>query len=218
MTIEEDTWGNDQWELDECRYCKGPIEDPTEAYCSASCELKWIQQQDEQADNSPANSSVFSAHPAHSLQSTPRSTPVSSAQSSPEFSPILPPGSVPVLPLDPYSSTYVERRNSYALRTSTYGSSHNPIKKSFPSNYYQSTVGDRSTIQPIFVDKSVSLGIRKNSTDDIRTKPALSTEHCSSKRSDSIDDKPSQSPTSTTPTTTTGRSGLWSWRRFSALM
>jgi len=212
MTIEEDTWGIDQWELDECRYCKGPIDDPSEAYCSASCELKWIQQQDEQADNSPPGSSVFSSQAEHSLQSTPRSTPASSAQSSPEFQPILPPGSVPVLPLD-LSTTLPERRNSYALRPNIYGSSHNPVKKSFPSNYYQSTIGDRSSVQPIFADKSVSLGIRKNSTDDIRTKPTPTSSEPSSKRSSPIDEKPSQSPS---PATTTR--GLWSWRRFSALM
>jgi len=229
MTIEQDNWDVDQWELDECRYCKGPIEDPSEAYCSASCELKWMQQQDEQGDNSPTGSSVFSAHPAHSLQSTPRSTPLSSAHSSPEFQPILPAGSVPVLPLDFSSSTMVtsttsttaglERRNSYALRTHTYGSSHNPIKKSFPSNYYQSTVGDRASFQPIFADKSISLGIRKNSTDDMRPKSTITITTTSTDQSSRIDEKPSDPPSPTSTTSNSSRSGgLWSWRRLSALI
>src|SRR5579862_3164973 len=208
MTIEEDTWGIDQWELDECRYCKGPIDDPSEAYCSASCELKWIQQQDEQADNSPPGSSVFSSQAEHSLQSTPRSTPASSAQSSPEFQPILPPGSVPVLPLD-LSTTLPERRNSYALRPNIYGSSHNPVKKSFPSNYYQSTIGDRSSVQPIFADKSVSLGIRKNSIDDIRPRPLPPVERTSSSE---------KKLTTESANPSSRHSGLWSWRRLSALM
>ena len=66
-----------------------------------------------------------------------------------------------------HPSTY-ERRRSYIIRNYKYGSSHNPVKKSFPSNYYQSTVGDRTSVQPVFVDHSVSLGIRKTSTDEIR--------------------------------------------------
>jgi len=203
----------DQWELDQCRYCKGPIDDPTEAYCSSSCELKWMQQQGEPAENSPTSSSVFSAHGEQSIHSSPRSTPASSASSSPEFGPILPSGSVPNLPLESsYPLTVNERRYSYNMRSYKYGSSHNPIKKTFPSNYYQSTIGDRSGIQPIFADKSVSLGIRKTSIDDIRSKPTLSR---AEKRSSTIDT--SNPNTKEPPSPTVNNRSLWSWRRFSTL-
>jgi hypothetical protein len=208
MTIEQSPWDVDQWELDQCRYCKGPIDDPTEAYCSRSCELKWIQQRDEHADNSPTSSSVFSSHAIPSIQSTPRSSPASSASSTPEFGPILPSGSVPNLPLDSFQPTN-ERRHSYVVRNHKYGSSHNPIKKSFPSNYYQSTIGDRSGVQPVFADKSISLGIRKTSVDEIRPKLAISTDR-SDKQSSSLDKKPLEPSTPTT-----NSRSRWSWRRFS---
>jgi hypothetical protein len=206
MTIEKDNWDVDQWELDQCRYCKGPIEDPTEAYCSSTCELKWSQRHDEQADNSPSSSSVFSAPITHSIQSTPRSTPASSASSSPEFGPILPPNSVPNLPLESLPPSN-QRRHSSIYRSHKYGSSHNPIKKSFPSNYYQSTVGDRSYVQPVFADKSVSLGIRKTSVDEVRT---ISTDR-SEKQTSPVVKKES------VPSSGNSR-GLWSWRRLSTLM
>lgn len=207
MTLEAVNWELDQWELDQCRYCKGPIEDPTESYCSSSCELKWIKQHDEHNDYSPS-SSVFSVHAIHSVQSTPHSTPASSANSSPTFNPTVPSGSVPNLPLDAYP--ICERRHSYVLKSHKYGSSHNPVKKSFPSNYYQSTIGDRSGFQPIFADKSVSLGIRKNSTDDIRTSPKLQATEPS--KEITPDNKPRS------PTELSGHSTLWSWRRLSALI
>lgn len=209
MSLEVDTWTleSDQWELDQCRYCKGAIEDPSESYCSSACERKWLDQHDEQVDLSPA-SSVFSVNAVHSAQSSTHSTPASSANSSPAFQPTYPPGSVPNLPLDSLYTPIIDRRHSYVNRTNKYGSSHNPIKKSFPSNYYQSTIGDRSGFQPIFADKSVSLGIRKNSVDDIRprTLPSLD-------KSSSVEKK------STEPANPSSRhSGLWSWRRLSALM
>jgi len=205
MTIEQDNWDIDQWELDQCRYCKGPIEDHTEAYCSSTCELKWLQRHDEQMENSPGSSSVFSAaHATHSIRSSPRSTPASSASSTPEFGPILPPNSVPNLPLESVP-TSLERRRSSLYRSHKYGSSHNPIKKSFPSNYYQSTVGDRSSVQPVFADKSVSLGIRKSSVDEIRT---ISTDRSVEK---SIHKKEPTTPSGSTR-------GLWSWRRLSTFM
>jgi hypothetical protein len=207
MTAEEDNWDVDQWELDQCRYCKGPIEDPTEAYCSGACELKWTQRHDEQADNSPGSSSLFSAHVTQSIQSTPRSTPASSAGSSPEIGPILPSNSVPNLPLESLPPLN-ERRRSSIYRSYKYGSSHNPIKKSFPSNYYQSTIGDRSNVQPIFADKSVSLGIRKTSVDDIRLKQ---TTPITNKQPSPTDKKEPPTPTGT-------HRGLWSWRRLSTFM
>ena len=206
MTIEEENWDVDQWELDQCRYCKRPIEDPTEAYCSATCELKWIQRHDEQADNSPSSSSVLSEHVTHSIRSTPRSTPASSASSSPEFGPIVPSNSVPNLPLESIPPLN-ERRHSSIYRSHKYGSSHNPIKKSFPSNYYQSTVGDRSSAQYVFADKSVSLGIRKTSVDEIRT---ISTDR-SEKQTKPVDKKES-------PTPSGNHRGLWSWRRLSSFV
>jgi len=138
MTIEQDNWDVDQWELDQCRYCKGPVEDPTEAYCSSTCEHKWLQRHDDQADNSPETSSVFSStHATHSIQSTPRSSPASSTSSTPVFGPILPSNSVPNLALESSLPTMNERRRSSVYRSHKYGSSHNPTKKSFPSNYYQ---------------------------------------------------------------------------------
>lgn len=211
MTIEQDNWDVDQWELDQCRYCKGPVEDPTEAYCSSTCELKWAQRHDDQADNSPETSSVFSsAHATYSIQSTPQSSPASSASSTPEFGPILPCTSVPNLHLESSLPAMNEQRRSSVYRSHKYGSSHNPTKKSFPSNYYQSTVGDRSSVQPIFADKSVSLGIRKTSTDDIRPKSTLYTEGVD-KRLSPIDKKESSTPPG-------NKRGLWSWRRLSALM
>jgi hypothetical protein len=206
MTIEEDNMDVDQWELDQCRYCKGPIEDPTEAYCSANCELKWIQRHDEQADNSLGASSVFSGPVNHSIQSTPRSTPASSASSSPELGPILPSNSVPNLPLESLPTSN-ERRRSSIYRSHQHGSSHNPIKKSFPSNYYQSTVGDRSSVQYVFAEKSVSLGIRKTSAVEINTKTA----HRSEKPTSPVDKKDLSTPTAS-------NRGLWSWRRLSTLM
>lgn len=209
MTLQESLWDADQWELDQCRYCKGPIEDPTEAYCSSTCELKWIQRHDEQVDDSPSSSSVFSTHASHSIQSTPRSTPSTSTSSSPVFGPILPSNSVPNLPLDSFTPTATtERRRSYIIRNYKYGSSHNPVKKSFPSNYYQSTVGDRTSVQPVFVDHSVSLGIRKTSTDEIRPKATMSTDR-SEKQASPVDKKEPSTPT---------YRGLWSWRRLSALV
>lgn len=211
MTIEQDNWDVDQWELDQCRYCKGPVEDPTEAYCSSNCELKWLQRHDEQADNLAETSSVFSStHATQSIQSTPRSSPPSSAGSTPEFGPILPSYSVPNLHLESSPPAMNERRSSSIYRSHKYGSSHNPTKKSFPSNYYQSTVGDRSSVQPIFADKSVSLGIRKTSTDDIRPKSTLYTDR-TDKRLSAINKKE--------PSISTGTNrGLWSWRRLSAFM
>jgi hypothetical protein len=209
MATDENLWDADQWELDQCRYCKGPIDDPTEAYCSSTCELKWIQRHDEQVDNSPSSSSVFSAHASDSIRSTPQSSPSTSASSSPQFGPILPSNSVPNLPLDSFTPTATtERRRSYIIRNYKYGSSHNPSKKSFPSNYYQSTVGDRSSVQPIFVDRSVSLGIRKTSTDEIRPNITMSTER-SEKQTNPVDKKEPSTPTSR---------GLWSWRRLSTLI
>ena len=210
MTIEQDNWDVDQWELDQCRYCKGAVEDPTEAYCSSTCELKWLQRHDDQADNSPETSSVFSAHATHSIQSTPRSSPASSASSTPEFGPMLPSNSVPNLPLESSLPAMNEQRRSSIYRSHKYGSSHNPIKKSFPSNYYQSTVGDRSSVQPIFADKSVSLGIRKTSTDDIRPKSTLYTDRAD-KEISLIDKKEHSTPTGT-------NRGLWSWRRLSTFV
>jgi hypothetical protein len=216
MALQDDTWDLDQWELDQCRYCKGPIDDPTESYCSTSCELKWNQQRFEH-DNSPTSSSVFSSHAIPSIQSTPRSSPASSALSTPEFGPILlPAGSVPNLPLDPsistfpHSSSKVERRHSYAVRTHRYGTSLNPIKKSFPSNYYQSTIGDRSSAQPVFIDKSVSLGIRKTSIDDIRPRSDGSDKHSVTAAADR------NAAESSTPTANSR--SRWSWRRFSTLV
>lgn len=210
MTIEADNWDVDHWELDQCRYCKGPVEDPTEAYCSASCELKWISRHDEQGDNSPSASSVFSAHIGHSIQSTPRSTPASSASSTPEIGPVFPANSVPNLTLESDNTTDDRRRLSYVGRTYKYGSSHNPIKKSFPSNYYQSTVGDRSNVQQVYADKSVSLGIRKTSIDEIRPKPTISTNR-SIKQTGPVDKKEPATPTN-------NHRASWSWRRFSTLM
>jgi hypothetical protein len=218
MTIEEVTtaFAVDQWELDQCRYCKGPIEDPNDAYCSNTCELKWLQQQDEQLDNSPSPSSLFSADPFpqhNSYQSSPRTTPASSASSSPELGPILPPGSVPNLPSLDASFTPTSRRHSYAVRTHTYGSSHKPVKKSFPSNYYQGTVGERASVQPIFFDKSVSLGIRKPSTDEIMSKPMGLTIETQDR---SIVEKKTSAPTS--PISLTTPRGRWTWRRLSTFM
>jgi len=211
MTIEQDNWDVDQWELDQCRYCKGPVEDPTEAYCSSTCEHKWLQRHDDQADNSPETSSVFSStHATHSIQSTPRSSPASSTSSTPVFGPILPSNSVPNLPLDSSLPTMNERRRSSVYRSHKYGSSHNPTKKSFPSNYYQSTVGDRSSVQPIFADKSVSLGIRKTSTDDIRPKSTLYT-NGTDKHLSPIDKK---GP----PTPTVANRRSWNWRRLSTFL
>ena len=213
MSLEVDHWEgeSDQWELDQCRYCKGPIEDPTESYCSSVCERKWLDQHDEQADPSPS-SSVFSVNAIHSAQSSQHSTPASSANSSPAFQPTYPAGSVPNLPLDSFLSSTCVRRHSYANRTHKYGSSHNPIKKSFPSNYYQSTIGDRSGFQPIFADKSVSLGIRKNSVDDIRPRTLPSMDQLD--KSSPVDNKKPTEPANPT----SRHSGLWSWRRLSALM
>jgi|SRR5277367_187234 hypothetical protein len=219
MSIDDYPSDIDHWELDQCRYCKGPIEDPTEAYCSSSCELKWIRRNDGQTDNSPAASSVFSGHPNRSIQSTPRSTPASSAHSTPEISPVLPTNSVPNLTLEAESNITVtdvtddRRRLSYMSRSYKYGSSHNPIKKSYPSNYYQSTFGDRSNVQQVFADKSVSLGIRKTSLDEIRTKPAkptISTDR-SVKQLTPLDKKEPSTPTSTDR-------APWSWRRFSTFL
>ena len=211
MSIDDNPHDIDHWELDQCRYCKGPIEDPTEAYCSSSCELKWIQRNDGQIDNSPAASSVFSGHPSQSLQSTPRSTPASSAHSTPEIGPVFPTNSVPNLTLESDSTITVtddRRRLSYMSRSYKYGSSHNPVQKSYPSNYYQSTVGDRSNVQQVFADKSVSLGIRKTSLDEIRTKPVkptISTDR-SFKQTSPLDKKEPSTPTSTDR-------APWSWRR-----
>src|SRR5437773_1711122 len=126
-TIDQVSWDDDQWELDQCRYCKGPIEDPTEAYCSGTCELKWIQRHDEQADNSPGSSSLFSARATQSIHSTPRSTPASSASSTPVFGPILTSTSVPNLSFES-TPTPDERRHSSLYRSHKYGSSHNPVK------------------------------------------------------------------------------------------
>jgi len=211
MTIEQENWDVDQWELDQCRYCKGPVEDPTEAYCSSSCEQKWLQRHDEQADNSAETSSLFSStHATQSIQSTPRSSPPSSAGSTPEFGPILPSNSVPNLNLESSPPAMNERRRSSIYRSHKYGSSHNPTKKSFPSNYYQSTVGDRSSVQPIFADKSVSLGIRKTSKDDMRPKSTLYTDG-TDKQSSTINKKELSISTAT-------NRGLWSWRRLSAFM
>lgn len=216
MSIDDNSYDVDHWELDQCRYCKGPIEDPTEAYCSSSCELKWIQRNDGQIDNSPAASSVFSGHPSQSIQSTPRSTPASSAHSTPEIGPVFPTSSVPNLSLESESTvtlTDERRRFSYVSRSYKYGSSHNPIKKSYPSNYYQSTVGDRSNVQQVFADKSVSLGIRKTSLDEIRAKPTISTGR-SVKQPTSPFDKKEQA----TPTDSTTERSPWSWRRFSTFL
>src|ERR1700737_2470954 len=207
MAVESnDTWEIEQWELDQCRYCKGRIEDLGEAYCSSACELKWIQEYEHTDDNSAA-SSIFSSHTlqGNSVHSSPRSTPMSSASSSPEFRPIIPASSVPTFPLDyPYQPT-PERRNSYAFRGNKYGSSLNPIKKSFPSNYYQSTIGDRSALPRPYADKSISLGIRKNSFEEITSKPTSSTEP---KQPFPID---TRSIEAATPKSA-GGGGLWSWR------
>jgi len=215
MSLEVDHWEveSDPWELDQCRYCKGSIEDPTESYCSSVCEQKWLDQHDEQADPSPS-SSVFSVNDIHSAQSSQHTTPASSTHSSPAFQPTFPAGSVPNLPLDSFLIPTCERRHSYAIRTHKYGSSHNPIKKSFPSNYYQSTIGDRSGFQPIFADKSVSLGIRKNSVDDIRPRTLPPMDRLDKPSSSSVDKKPTAEPANPT----SRHSGLWSWRRLSALM
>jgi hypothetical protein len=202
MTIPQATWEADQWELDQCRYCKGPIDDPTEAYCSPACELKWAKRHDQQADNSPGASSVFGSH---SIQSSPRSTPASSANSSPALTPTLPSNSVPNLPLE-IAPAHDQRRAS-VYRSHTYGSSHNPIKKSFPSNYYQSTVGERASAQPIFADRSVVLGIRKPSVDESRPKQ-MSVVETSEKQ-------PSRKASSTTLSSSTTTRGAWSWRRLS---
>ena len=213
MSIDDNSCDVDHWELDQCRYCKGPIEDPTEAYCSSSCELKWMQRNDGQLDSSPSASSVFSAQPNHSIQSTPRSTPASSAHSTPEIGPVLPTNSVPNLTLESESTiTAIDdrRRLSYMSRSYKYGSSHNPIKKSYPSNYYQSTVGDRSNVLPFFADKSVSLGIRKTSLDEIRTKPTIPTDRSVTQASLLERKEPSaQKSTHRAP---------WSWRRFSTFL
>ena len=213
MSIDDNSYDVDHWELDQCRYCKGPIEDPTDAYCSPSCELKWLQRNDNQIDNSPSASSVFSAQPSQSIQSTPRSTPASSAHSTPEIGPVFPTSSVPNLILESESTitlTDDRRRVSYMSRSYKYGSSHNPIKKSYPSNYYQSTVGDRSGVPPLFADKSVSLGIRKTSLDEIRTNSTISTDR-SAKQTSPTDKKEPSRPTNT-------HRAPWSWRRFSTFL
>ena len=207
MTVQQPTWGVDQWDLDQCRYCKGPIDDPCEAFCSAACELKWGKRDEEQADNSPVTSSVFGGH---SIQSTPRSTPISSASSSPALTPTMPSSSVPNLPLEHVPSSHDQRRAS-VYRSHTYGSSHNPIKKSFPSNYYQSTLADRATAQPIFADRSVVLGIRKTSVDEAREKqtPVVETS----------DKQPSRKTSSSLLTTSTSTMRpTWSWRRLSTFI
>jgi len=208
-----DTWEVEQWELDQCRYCKGRIEDLGEAYCSSACETKW-NEECEQTGDSPA-SSIFSSQAIRndSVQSTPRSTPMSSASSTPEFRPMLPASSVPTFPLDYPCQPTPERRNSYAFRANKYGSSLNPVKKSFPSNYYQSTIGDRSALQRPYADKSISLGIRKNSFEEIVAKPTSPTEP-SDKSTSPIDN---QFESSTSKSTHRG-SGLWNWRRLSALI
>lgn len=206
------TWDVEQWELDQCRYCKGRIEDLGEAYCSPSCETKW-NDDNEHPDNSPA-SSIFSSHPMHSssVRSSPRSTPMSSASSTPEFRPVLPASSVPTFPLDyPYTPA-PERRNSYAFRANKYGSSLNPVKKSFPSNYYQSTIGDRSALQRPYADKSISLGIRKNSFEEIVPKATSPTEPSDKQLN------PNERYESSTPKPNHRGSGLWNWRRLSALI
>jgi hypothetical protein len=213
------SWDSDEdhWELDECRFCKGPVPDPTETFCSAPCQLKWMERRQEEleygADSSasPASWSVLAENATSSTPNSTRETPLSSANSSPAFVPVNLSSSVPALPLESYANGYgVERRRSFALR-GPYGSSHNPVKKSFPSNYYQSTIGDRSSIPPLFTDKSVSLGIRKNSTEEFHVKQPGS----EVKPSALVDEKP-------TDTTSTRQSlshrGLWSWRRLSALM
>jgi len=211
MALESnDTWEVEQWELDQCRYCKGRIEDLGEAYCSSECELKWAQEYDH-SDHSPA-SSIFSSQAIQSgsVHSTPSSTPMSSANSSPAFRPVLPASSVPTFPLDCTYQPTPERRNSYAHRSHKYGSSLNPVKKSFPSNYYQSTIGDRSSFARPYADKSISLGIRKNSFEDIVSKPSSPTD----KQTSPID----KSDELATPKSSHRSSGLWSWRRLSALI
>jgi len=212
------SWEVDQWDLDQCRYCKAPIGDIDEIYCSSSCRLKWEEHLD-RSDNSPSASSFFSdladsshAHP--SGQSSARSSPNSSPSSTPAFLPVLPATSVPTFPLD--STPNLQRRHSLALRGHKYGSSLNPVKSAFfPSNYYQVTIGDRPA-PLVYNDKWTSLGTRKVSSDDIRPKPTTTESSPDLKQGGTVDRAPTKKSSETTTPKAT-HSSFWSWRRLSTI-